>query len=67
MIAVSPFSVACGLLFIRAGQKVVPPILLHWLTRSEANGGDEAVWVEPSHQYSIAFCCPVTDSHRGAV
>lgn len=36
----------------------MPPILLCGPTTSEANdGGGIAVEVEPSHQYSIIFCC----------
>ena len=34
---------------------------------SEVGVGDMAVKVEPSHQYSITFCCHVTDDSRGAV
>ena len=33
----------------------------------EANLGGMAIEVEPSHQYSIKFCCCVTDGSRGAV
>jgi len=29
--------------------------------------GAMAVEVEPSHQYSIPFCCYVTDGSRGAL
>ena len=36
-------------------------------TTSGADVCDEAVEVEPSHQYSITFCCHVTDGRRGAV
>ena len=31
----------------------------------EADTGDTAVEIERSHQYSIAFCCCVTDGSRG--
>ena len=51
----------------RAALKAVPPILLCWSTTSEADVGGMAVEVETSHQYSITFCCHVTDSSRGAV
>ena len=43
-----------------------PPILLCWLTMSEADGGMAAEG-EPSHQNSIRFSCCVTDGSRGAV
>jgi len=33
---------------------------------SEADGGGMAVEVEPSHQYSLRFCCHVPDGSRGA-
>jgi len=42
---------------MRAVEKVMPPILLCWLTISKAGGGDMAVEVEPSHQYSITSWC----------
>jgi len=32
---------------------------------SEAGVGGMAVEFEPSHQYSITFCCCVTDGSRG--
>ena len=51
----------------RAVPKVIPPILLCWPMTSEANGGGVAVEVEPSQQYSITFCCHVTDGSREAV
>ena len=53
--------------FLRAALKVMPPILFFWPTTSEADVGGMAVEVEPSHQYSITFCCCVTDGSRGAV
>ena len=34
---------------------------------SEVDVGDMTVEVEPSHQYSITFCCHVTDGSREAV
>jgi len=42
-------------------------VLLCWLTTSEVDIGSMAIEVEPSHQYSITFCCTVTDGSRGAV
>lgn len=46
---------------MRAAPKLMPQILLHWPTTSEANFGDMAVEVEPSRQYSTTFCCHMTD------
>ena len=45
----------------------MPPILLCLPMRSEAVVGGIAVEVEAFHQYSITFCCHVTDGNRGAV
>ena len=42
-------------------------MLLCWSMMSEADVGSMAVQVEPSHQYSITFCCCVTDGSRGVV
>jgi len=42
-------------------------ILLCWPITSEADGGGMAVEAEPSHQYSITFCCHTIDGSRGAV
>jgi len=42
------------------------PILLSRPTVSEVDVGDVAVEVEPFQQYSIAFCCCVTNGSRGA-
>ena len=50
-----------------ATLKVMPAILLCWPTMSEAPVGGMTVQAESSHQYSITFCCHVTDSSRGAV
>jgi len=50
---------------MRAALKVMPPILLYWPTISEMNVGSMAVEVEPSYQYSIIFCCCVTE--RGSL
>jgi len=40
---------------MRAAQKVRPLILLCWPMASEADVGDMAVEVEPSHQYSVLY------------
>lgn len=40
----------------RAGLKVFPAILLSWSVMSEADVGNMALDVEPSLQYSSAFC-----------
>ena len=42
-------------------------ILLCCHTTSEGDVGGMAVKVKPSHQYSIPFCCCVTDGSREAV
>ena len=47
--------------------EVMPPTLLCWSTMSEVAVGGMAVDVESSHQYSLTFCCCVTDGNRGAV
>ena len=52
---------------MRAAPKVMPPVLLCWPMTSEAGAGGMAVEVEPSCQYSITFCCRVTDGSRGAI
>ena len=49
--------------FMKAAPKLMPPILLHWPTALEAGVG-MAVEVELSHQYSIPFCCHMTDGSR---
>jgi len=51
---------------MRAVPKVTSPVWLCWLTTSEADGG-MAAEVEQSHQYSITFCCCVTDGSRGTI
>jgi len=45
----------------------MPFILLCWPTTSKVCIGGVAVEAEPFHQYSIAFCCCVTDGSREAV
>lgn len=52
---------------MRAVLQVTPPILLCWPVTSEADVGGMRVEVELSHEYSITFCCLVTDGSRGAV
>jgi len=52
---------------VRAALEVMPPNLLCWPMTSEVNVGDIAEEVEPSHQYSIIFCCDVTDGSRRVV
>ena len=42
---------------MKADLEVMPPILLCWPTVSEADVGGIAVEIEPSHQYSVTFCC----------
>lgn len=49
---------------MRAALRVVPQILLRWLTVLEVDVGDVAVDADPSHQYSTTYCCPVTDGSR---
>ena len=44
---------------MRAAPIVTPAILIYWPMTSEADVGGMAVEVEPSHQYSITFCCHV--------
>ena len=53
--------------YTRAALKVMPPILLCWPTTSEVVVGGMAVEVEPSHQYSVRYCCCTTDGSRSAV
>ena len=53
--------------FTRAALKVMSPIFLYWPTISEENVGGTAAEAECSHQYSITFCCHMTDGSRGAV
>ena len=48
-------------------MKVMPPVLLCLPTLSEADVGGMAIKVEPYCQYSVAFCCCVTDGSRGVV
>ena len=52
---------------MRAALKVMPPMLLCRPMTLGADVGGLTVEVEPSHQYSVTFCCRVTDGSRGAV
>ena len=49
---------------MRAAPKEMPLILCCWPAMSEADGGGTVVGVEPSHQYSIPFCCHVAAEGR---
>ena len=49
---------------MRAAPKVMTPILLGWPMMSEAYVDNMAIEAEPFHQYSITFCCYVTDGTR---
>jgi len=50
---------------MRAATKVMPLILLCLPTTSEADTAGVAVEDDPSHQYSVIFCCHVPQ--RGSV
>ena len=52
---------------IFSAPKIMPPVLLCQLIKSEVAVGDMAAEVEPSHQYPITCCYCVTDGSRGAV
>ena len=63
-------SLSCEVTFSKDKKialKVMPPILLCWPPTSEVDVGSIAAEVEPSHQYSVTFCCSATDGSRGAV
>ena len=51
-------------LYTMAVLKVMPLVLLCWPMMSKADVGDMVVKAEPFHQYSIKFCCHVTDGSR---
>jgi len=51
---------------MRLVLQVMSPILLRWLT-TEADDGGMEVEAEPFQQYSVIFCCRVTDGSRGVV
>ena len=50
--------------YMSTALKVTPPILLWWPTTSEADVGETAVEVQPSHQSSATFCCCATNGSR---
>ena len=50
---------------MRAGLKVMSPILFCWPMTSEAGAGNTAVEAEPSQQYFVMFCCCAKDGSRG--
>ena len=52
---------------MKVAPKTMPPNLLCRSMTSEVDVGCVTVEVESSHQYSIVFCCCVTDGSRGAV
>ena len=52
-------------LYKKAAPNVMPPVLLCRPTKSEVDFGGLAAKVEPSHQYSVKFCCCATDGSRG--
>jgi len=66
---VLPFAEYCTNMFqsTRAASKVMRSISFFWLITSEVDVGGMAVEAEPSHQFSIPFCCCVSDGSRGAV
>jgi len=47
---------------VKAAPKVMPPILLSWLTPSE-----EDVGMAVEAEYYVTLCCCVIDGSRGAV
>lgn len=51
---------------MHAAFKIVTPVLLCWSMISEADVGGIAE-AEISSQYSVAYCCHVTNVSRGAV
>ena len=53
--------------YARTAPKGMPPILWCWSMKPDADVGGMVEKVEPSYQYSITFCCHVTDGNRGAV
>ena len=44
---------------MRASLKVMPPIL-YWTMMLDEDVGGMAAKGEPSHQYSVTFCCHTT-------
>jgi len=41
--------------------KVIPPVLISWPSKSEADADGMAVEDEPSRQYPVTVCCHATD------
>ena len=56
---------ACN--YTRTAPKIMPSILFFWPTTIQVDVVGMAVEVEPFHQYSLIFCCHVTNGNRGAV
>jgi len=54
-------------LVTKAAPKVIPPILLGVPMTSEEHVGGMTEEAESSQQFSITFCCCVTDGSRGTV
>ena len=54
-------------IYMRAAIKVMPSFLLCWHMTIDADVGDMTAEIEPSHQYSITFCCHDTDGSRGII
>lgn len=54
-------------IYMRATLKLMPPTLLCWPMMPEAHVGGTAVVAEPFQQYSVPFCCCVTDDRKGAL
>jgi len=52
---------------MRAAPEVTSPVSLCHPATSEADVGGMTVKVEPSHQYSVTYCCSVADGSSGAV
>ena len=49
---------------MKAASKVMLPILLCWPATAETDVCCMAAEAEPSYQYSVRFCCCVTDGGR---
>ena len=52
---------------MQTALKVMPPLLLCWSMKSEADACSMAVEAEPSCQYAVQFCCHATVGSRGSV
>jgi len=53
--------------YTRSVLKTMPCILLYKPMISEVAAGGTAVVAEPFQQYSVPFCCCVTDDRKGAL